>query len=448
MEDENRKLLRTILNMAWPAILEAVFFSLTALIDSYMVSVLGENAVAGVGITAQPKFLGLAICFAANVAIAALVARRYGQKNRKDANRIVFTGVLFVTVATVFISLISVTFTGTIMDLCGATSDTREYGETYFRIIMGGIIFNVLQMSINAAQRGIGNTKITMRTNVVSNVINIIFNYLLIGGNLGFPKLGIAGAAISKVFGTVVASVMSIASIMKKDCFINIGYMIAERIKPTLTCLKNITSVGYSVFLEQLLMRIGFMSTAIMAAHQGTSQMAAHQVTMHLLSLSYSFGDGIQSTVVALIGKSLGEENPEFAKKYGIICRKFAILIAAVLAVVYFAGSKSIYSMFFDNPEVINIGITISHVLIAAIIFQIPSVVYVGALRGAGDTLYTAITSTISVTIIRTSVSYFFGYVLGMGIVGIWFGIVGDQCSRFIFSEIRFRQGKWTKIKI
>ena len=61
MEDDNRKLLRIILNMAWPAILESVFFSLTALIDSYMVSVLGENAVAGVGITAQPKFLGLAI---------------------------------------------------------------------------------------------------------------------------------------------------------------------------------------------------------------------------------------------------------------------------------------------------------------------------------------------------------------------------------------------------
>ena len=130
MEDENRKLLRIVLNMAWPAILEAVFFSLTALIDSYMVSVLGENAVAGVGITAQPKFLGLAVCFAANVALAALVARRYGQKNRKDANRIVLTGVLFVTVATVFISLISVTFTATIMDLCGATSDNN--GWHYF----------------------------------------------------------------------------------------------------------------------------------------------------------------------------------------------------------------------------------------------------------------------------------------------------------------------------
>ena len=448
MEDDNRKILRTILNIAWPAILESVFFSLTALIDSYMVSALGENAVAGVGITAQPKFLGMAVCIAANVALSALVARRFGQQNRRDANRLVITGLLFISVITIFISIIALVFAETILDLCGATPETKEYGVIYFRIIMGGIIFNVLQMAINSAQRGIGNTRITMRTNVVSNILNIIFNYLLIGGNLGFPKLGIAGAAIATVLGTVVASIMSIASIAKKSCFINIGYMISEKIKPSISTLKNITSVGYSIFLEQLLMRIGFMSTAIMAANQGTSQMAAHQISMHLLSLSYSFGDGIQSTVVALIGKSLGEEKPELAKKYGITCRIVAMIIAGALAIVYIVGGRGIYSMFFDNPQVVDIGVSISHVLIAAILFQIPSVVYVGALRGAGDTLYTAISSTISVTIIRTSVSFFFGYVLKMGIVGIWLGIVGDQMSRFILSGIRFRQGKWTKIKI
>lgn len=448
MKDENRDILKTTLTMAWPAILESVFFALTALIDSYMVSSLGENAVAGVGLTTQPKFLGLAICFAVNVSLSALVARRYGQKNQRDANKIVITGLLFVSVLSVFISLIAVVYAGSIMDLCGATPETKGYGSTYFKIIMGGIIFNVWQMSINSAQRGIGNTKITMRTNVVSNTLNIIFNYFLIGGNLGFPKLGIAGAAIATVLGTVVASIMSIASIAKKDCFINIYYMISEKIIPAFSALKRIISVGYSIFLEQLLMRIGFMSTAIMAANQGNSQMAAHQVGMNLLSLSFAFGDGIQSTAVALIGRSLGEENPELAKKYGTTCRIVAMIIAGTLAIFYIVGSRGIYSMFFDKPDVVEIGVSISHVLIAAIIFQVPSVVYIGALRGAGDTLYTAILSTISVTIIRTSVSFFFGYILKMGIVGIWFGIVGDQMTRFILSGLRFRQGKWTKIKI
>ena len=88
------------------------------------------------------------------------------------------------------------------------------------------------------------------------------------------------------------------------------------------------------------------------------------------------------------------------------------------------------------------------HVIIFVVIFQICQVIYMGCLRGAGDTLYTAIASTISVTIIRTVVSYLFGYTLGFGIIGIWMGVLGDQISRFIFATVRFKRGKWVQIKI
>ena len=88
------------------------------------------------------------------------------------------------------------------------------------------------------------------------------------------------------------------------------------------------------------------------------------------------------------------------------------------------------------------------HVIIFVVIFQICQVIYMGCLRGAGDTLYTAVASMISVTFIRTIISYFCGYVLGLGIIGIWMGVLGDQVSRFIFATVRFKQGKWVKIKI
>jgi len=87
-------------------------------------------------------------------------------------------------------------------------------------------------------------------------------------------------------------------------------------------------------------------------------------------------------------------------------------------------------------------------VIIFVVVFQISQASYMGCLRGAGDTAYTAMASTISVTIIRTAVSYFCGYTLGLGIVGIWLGVLGDQISRFIFASVRFKQGKWTEIKI
>ena len=82
------------------------------------------------------------------------------------------------------------------------------------------------------------------------------------------------------------------------------------------------------------------------------------------------------------------------------------------------------------------------------VLLQIAQVIYMGCLRGAGDTFYTAVASAFSVTVMRTLGSYVFGYTLGFGIIGIWVGVVADQLSRYIFATVRFKQGKWTEIKI
>ena len=351
-------------------------------------------------------------------------------------------------IAAVISSVAFVFFASAIIDFCGSTADTHADAVAYFSIIMGGMIFNCIQMGINAAQRGAGNTKITMRTNVTSNTINIILNYLLINGHFGFPPLGIRGAALATVSGTVVACIMSVASIFRKDSFLSIPYIIEQHIRPTVTAFLNLIKVAYSVFFEQVLMRIGFMLTAIMAADQGTDAMAAHQGGMNIMALSFAFGDGLQATAVALIGRSLGAGDPDLAKEYGRTCRLIGAVIAVCLVAIYYFGASSLYHLFFIEDHIVEIGVQIMHVIIFVVIFQICQVIYMGCLRGAGDTLYTAVASMISVTFIRTIISYFCGYVLGWGIIGIWMGVLGDQVSRFIFATIRFKQGKWVKIKI
>lgn len=444
----HKETLKTTIDMAWPAIVESFFVAFAGLIDSLMVSSLGSYAVAAVGLTTQPKLLGLALFFALNVAISALIARRRGEKRQDSANEILLTAVVFIVIAAVVLSIAFVVLAGFIIDFCGSTEETHAGAVAYFQIIMGGMIFNCIQMGINSAQRGAGNTKITMRTNVTSNTINIILNYLLINGHFGFPALGIHGAAIATVSGTVVACVMSILSIRKNDGFLSIPYIIEHHIKPTFASFLNLIKVAYSVFFEQVLMRIGFMLTAIMAADQGTDAMAAHQVGMNIMALSFAFGDGLQSTAVALIGRSLGAGKPDLAKEYGRTCRLIGAGIAVCLVAIYYFGAAGLFHLFFTEEHIVAIGVSIMHVIIFVVVFQICQVIYMGCLRGAGDTLYTAVASMISVTFIRTVISYFCGYTLGWGIVGIWMGVLGDQISRFLFATIRFRQGKWVKIKI
>lgn len=444
----NRENIQKTFQMAWPAVIESFFVAFVGIVDSLMVSKLGDYAVAAVGLTTQPKFIGLAMFISVNVAVSALVARRKGENNREDANRILQTALVFVLLAGIIVSLVCVVFADPIIRFAGSASDSHDSAVLYFRIIMGGMIFSIISLVINAAQRGSGNTKISMRTNITSNVVNIIGNFLLINGNLGFPALGMKGAAIATVFGTVVACGMSITSLFGKDSFVNISYCIEKIIRPTWSAVKQIFNLASSVFIEQILLRVGFMSVSVMAAKLGTQAFAVHQVGMNVMGLSFSFGDGMQVAAVSLIGQSLGQKNPDMAKKYGTICQRMGNIISVILSVIYLAGGGWFFGLYFEEAASISLGVKIMQLMVIIVLMQISQVIYMGCLRGAGDVRFTAFASTICVTIIRPVSSYLFSYVFGMGIIGIWMGCVCDQIVRLLMTSIRFRSGKWTKIQI
>lgn len=446
---DSKELILEAIRMAWPAVLESFFVALAGMIDTMMVSTLGTYAVAAVGLTTQPKFIALALFLSSNIAVNALAARRFGQKNRENANKILYTAIVFVIISAAIISTITFIGADQIIRWCGSNADTHEAGVTYFRVIQAGMIFNVLSLVINAAQRGCGNTQIAMTTNVTSSIVNIVFNYLLIGGNFGFPRLGMFGAALATVLGTVVACIMSIISISKSDCFLSIPYIIKYKIKPGFDAFRSIISLSFNLLLENIAMRIGFLTTSIIAAKLGTDAFAAHQVGMNLLSLAFSLGDGMQVAAVALIGRSLGEKNTEKAKHYGNICQKIGFIISVVLAVIMFFFGREIFSLFFNKADILDMGVLISRYIMIIVLFQVSQIIFAGCLRGAGDIKYCLWASLISVTIIRTLVTWSLaGGILNLGLSGIWLGVLSDQLSRFIFLSIRFREGKWTEIAI
>ncbi|MDO5018773.1 MAG: MATE family efflux transporter [Lagierella massiliensis] len=434
--------------MAWPSVLESFFIAMAGLIDTYMVSSLGSYAVAAVGLTNQPKFIGFTIFFAINVAVSALVARRKGEKNKYKANEALLTAFVITMILVVFITFIMVVYAKPLLEFSGSNNDTHDSAMIYFRILMGGMVFSTISMVINAAQRGSGNTQIAFTTNLVSSLVNIMFNYLLIGGNFGFPKLGVAGAALATVLGTVVATIMSIRSLFKHDSFVQIPYMVRERIKPALDTAKKIGKLGSNLLVENLAVRVGFMATALMAAGLGTDAFASHNVGMSLLSLCFAFADGMQVAAVALTGSSLGAGKKENAKIYGKVCQNIGLGISFILSVILFFFGEDIFKLYFKEAHIVEMGVTISKFIMVIVLLQISQIIYGGCLRAAGDVKYTLLASIISVTIIRTGVTYVLVSLLDMGLKGIWLGILADQLSRYIMMSTRFKKGKWVDIKL
>ena len=440
------RIVRDALGVAWPSVLESFFVCLAGMVDTIMVGSLGSFAIAAVGLTTQAKFLGLAIFLSLNVAVSALVARRKGADDRESANRIVRMALLVTLGLTLVISTIFVTFASPIVRMVGSQADTHQYAVEYLQIIMGGMGFSTVSLMLNAAQRGAGNTRIAMLTNVISNTVNVIFNYLLIGGNFGFPALGVRGAALATVIGTVCACCLSIASVLRRDGFINLRAVkgwVADR-----TSVRSLLNVGSSAFVEQLCLRVGFLLFAMTVAHLGTTEMAAHQIGMNMMSMSFSFGDGLSVASVTLIGQSLGRKRPDMAKLYGNVCQKLGLICAFLVATVYFLFGKQIFMLFSQEAPILEYGSVIMRILSITLFFQIEQVVLFGCLRGAGDTRFTALVSLISVTCIRPGISWLLCYPLGIGLIGAWLGTFCDQVLRFILTSIRFRKGQWIKIRL
>ncbi|MCB5941031.1 MATE family efflux transporter [bacterium 210820-DFI.6.52] len=443
---DERTVLKTTLNIAWPSILESFLISLVGMVDTVMVSSLGSYAIAAVGLTTQPKFIALAVFMSLNVAISAIVARRRGEGDRDSANRVLVQALIISVALTVVISVVTVIWADPIIRLCGSAPDTHDAAVGYLRIIQGGMIFNVLSMVINAAQRGCGNTKIAMRTNLVSNGVNIVLNYLLIGGNLGFPKLGVQGAAIATVAGTICACVMSFISVMHPGQFLSIQDFFS--LKFDRRNLSAIVNIGSSTLAEQVFLRIGFLVYAVLVAKLGTTAFAAHQIGMNIMNISFSFGDGLSVAAIALVGRSLGENRRDMAKIYGGVCQRMGVLFSAAISVVCIALGTPIFMLFSREEEILRYGEMIMVIMAVITFMQVAQVVFSGCLRGAGDTKFTAVVSLISVTFIRPGLGYLFCYPLNMGLFGAWLGLAVDQLARFLLTYMRFRSGKWMHFKI
>lgn len=432
--------------MAWPSALEALLVGLVSAVDTMMVGGLGKNAIAAVGITNQPRFILLAMIFSLNVGVTAVTARRKGQGDQTGANNTLRTAIILATIISLTMAALGYLLAKPILIFAGAEESYIHDAMTYLRILMFSIPFQSLNLTINAAQRGCGKTKISMWTNVASNLVNIVFNYLLINGIGIFPRLEVAGAAIATAMGACVAFMISIATLFRKNNYLNFYHKAKWSIKKYI--LKPILKVSSSAFVEQVFMRIGFFAYAAIIARLGTTAYSTHLICMNILSLSFSFGDGLSIAASALVGQNLGAKRPDLSIIYGKTGQRLAFMISSGIFFVFMFGGKFLVSLFSDEQAIIVLGSSIMVLAAFSTHAQTSQVVMSGCLRGAGDTTYIAVTSFISIALVRPLLTWVLCFPIGLGLYGAWIALGLDQIFRLVVNFRRFASGKWSLISL
>jgi len=436
----------TFMLLAWPALAEQVLTGIINFVDTLMVSTVDEAAVAAIGLTIQPRMIFQVVLAAIATAVTAVVARRRGQDDREGANRVLAAMLPIVVGVAVAFFVVSYFFASPILSFIGAKEDTLSDAVSYYRITMFGLIFLSVSLTLNGAQRGAGKTRIAMVTTMTANVVNCLFNALLINGLWFFPRLEVTGAAIATVLGQFTAMIISIVSVRRKN-----GYLflrLPDMFRISRGVVAPVFFVMSGALFEQLFLRIGFFTFAKLVAGLGTLDFATHQICMTILNLSFTVGDGLALASAALVGQNLGMRRPDRALVFGKVAQRIGLGFAAVLCAVVSIFRHGIIGWFTDDPEVLEKGANIMLLIAVILLFQIQQVMFGGTLRGAGDTRFMAVVSLLTIGTLRPALTYVLMHLAGFGLYGAWIAVLTDQIIRALFAGIRFYRGKWAKIKL
>lgn len=449
-EREIRDLFKRCLAIAWPSTVEGVLLSIIGSMDTMMVGTLGSAAISAVGLTGQPRMILLICIQSLCVGTMALCARRHGADDRLGANSALMQSLVLVTVAGLLMSLLGFFGADWFMALAGAKEDTIAMSTDYFRIISLGLVFNSWSMCICAALRAIGQTRVTMVTNISANLVNVTLNYILINGKLGFPALGVRGAAIATLCSTVVSCAIAVGFIFHHNIYYH--FRIPRLDRDTLTSL---VKVGSGSVFESVCLRAGFLVTSRLIADLGTDAFAAYQIVSQVTGLSFTLGDGAATAGTSLVGQSLGAKRKDLAHATVAVSRRLGFLFSIGLMVLILLFRRQL-GMLFTKEEGILAGVAVSFfVVVLGVISQNARIIYAGCLRGAGDVRYVAVCALVSVALLRPFLTYFFSYPMDQWLPGWFFATTGpwlafniDAYVRHWLLARRTQKGKWLEVEL
>ena len=453
------KISKDVMKIVWASMLESFLVALVTIFDGIQVAKIGNVASAAVTICRQPYFILVCLAMSLSIALSAIIARRKGQQDIVRANKTIHLGFVIALVGSLILSSLFLVLVEPLCLLMQAQEDTLPLAKTYLSILSIGFVFNCLAISLNASQKGIGNTKISLISNISANAVNIFLNYCLIQGNLGFPSLGIKGAALATIIGQMVCFLISLTSVMLQKDYIKFRFrrlfsFYKETFKPFFKLLPTIV-------IEQLLMRFGFVAFSIVVNGLGTTDTYIHGVCNDINSLLFTLADGFSIGTAAIVGMKLGEKRIDLAIIYAKVSMILSVTCGIIMCSIMIVFRKWFVNLYEpDSLYKLNMASNVLLIAAAACVFQNIQWVNTGILRSAGDSKFTATTSLISVAIIRPILAYVLIYLLfshadetgsivkGLGVYGAWIAQLFDQMLRMSANVLRFHSRKWTKIKV
>lgn len=436
---------KAIYALVLPLMVEQLLGVTIGMADTVMVSSCGEAAVSGVSLVDSINILLIQI-FAAMATGGAIVSAQYlGRQNREKANLSAKQLFFIVAVLSCFIMLLCLALNNPLLHLIFGSAEESVMAncETYFFWSALSYPFIGLYNAGAALFRSMNNSKVSMLTSLGMNTINVSGNALLI---FGF-QMGVAGAAIATLVSRVVGAAVMLLLLLRPHNVIYIDTF--RRFRPDWRMVRTILAIGIPSGLENGMFQIGKILVQGLVASLGTIAIASNAVAGSVAGIPQIPGAAIGLGLITIVGRCVGANEYEQARKYIIRLTGLAYVAMAVLSAGLILAARPVIQCYGLLGETSDLAfeLLVANCL-ASIVLWPASFVLPNGLRAANDVKFTMTVSVLSMWIFRIGFSYLLVYGFQMGVLGVWVAMFIDWGVRIIAFVARFLSGKWTAKKL
>lgn len=436
-----------MMKLTLPLIGEQFFRILISSVDTIMLSSFSESAVAGVGLVSQWVFflqiLINVVCIGSNIVLAQYLG---ANKSNEELNHIAKSGFTMTMIISLILSIIVFSLTPFLLSCYTLEEEVRQCAQSYFLIYAGiGAIFTGFSSFQTGILRTYGYTKETLIVTIISNIINVFGNAVAIFGLFGLPKTGAAGVAVASTISVIVGNIIMFFMIRKRKI---IQFKLFNSPKVPKSMYKLILSIGLPTAGESLAYNTAQITIMAMITTLGTyamdCQVYTQTIVRFVFAIAVAIGNAVQIKVGYLVGAGLKDEAYKKVWKYSLVATSCSMILILLVNLI----KTPIIHIFTRQPEVFELT---SRMLLFSIYIEFGrslNLIYVGALKGAGDVKFPVGYGVLSMWGIMVVLSWLLGLKLGMGVIGCWLGIGTDETTRGIVMLFRWKSKHWQKYRL
>jgi len=448
----DRNLLRSIVVLSWPTVVEQALHTGVMYIDTALVGHIGANASAAVGITSSSNWMIIGFFSAIGMGVISSIAKSMGAKNYDKVGNSLVQSIIISLIVGVVTAVIAVSISPFLPRLLGAEKKIEHDAFIYFFIISLATPLRACAMIIGAALRATGNTRKPMMITIVSVFIKLLLSIFLISGtkkidlfglNFVLPgmKLGVMGAGIASAAGFIINGLIMLRAVVKNRYFpkYNVNWKLNRGI------ISEYARIGLPVAAQKTVINLGHVVFTSLVSRLGTIALATHSIALTAEEAFYIPGFGMQIAAATLAGNAVGQQDAKKLRKTTFAISGVSASVMTILATLLFIFPSTVMSLFTTDPGVIRGGATILRIVAVSEPLFAMTIILEGVFNGVGDVKTPFIVLVSSMWGVRILWTLICVVVLGLGLQAVWVCMIADNIIRCILLFMVFTRRNWNE---